>query len=303
MTYHYRVHGLRVRSAFELSELSLDASPGEPDVVIRQGPVPHDLWPCRFSNDGYMVAESDILFAMPRVGRFLARGGTELIAEPEPNVDLGLFALYLLGSALAAILHQRGHFPIHASAFAHDGKCIGFMGDSGAGKSTLAAMLAARGFRLVSEDVLVVRFDDRQRPVVETGIPILKLWPDSIARAALPGLPASAESNSDNKQRLAATCHYGARALPLARLYQLRWLHPATASTEIRPLSPFEAVFALRRNVYRNGLIAAMDREQEFLAFASRLVRAVPLSAFHRPMNFATATEQIDYLVADLTAT
>lgn len=300
MTYRYRVHGLGLASDIELCELAADPSPMPPDIVIRRAPVPHDLYPSRRSSDGYLVQGRDILFAMPRVGRFLARSGKELLADPEPGADQGLFSLYLLGSALAAVLHQRRFFPIHASAVAFKGNCFAFMGDSGAGKSTLAAMLAARGFELVSEDVLVVKFDETRGPMVEAGIPILKLWPDALAPARLGDATTTRESNSDSKQRIAALTSYRTGALPLRRLYQLRWMHPRTAVPEISRIPLFDGVFALRRNIYRNGLIEAMDREQAFLAFAAELVRSVELFDFHRPMSLATAEAQVDDLVNHL---
>lgn len=300
MTYRYRLHGLSIASDFALDELLADETAGTPDIAIRRERLPHDFGPARWSNDGYLLRDGEIMFPMPRVGRFLARGGRDLLADPEPGVDQGLLTLYLLGSALAAILHQRGLFPIHASAFQFEGKCIGFMGDSGAGKSTLAALLASRGFELVSEDVLVVAFDERRCAMVQPGIPILKLWPESIAGASLEDAVTTAESRSDSKMRLAASGCYTAQPLALKCLYQLRWLLPTSAETEIVPIQAFQGMLTLRQNIYRNGLIEAMDREQDYLSFASRLLRGVRLQAYHRPMDLERAGSQVDTLIDHL---
>lgn len=186
--YAYAFHGLRILSDIrltELVELPAGAWDGEPDVTVRVGSVPPVSGGGAKFADGYHVGEHEILLDMPAAGRYLARAGNVVTVEPEASADPGAVQLFLIGSGLAAILHQRGLLPLHACAVEHGGECVAFLGDSGAGKSTLAAMLSRRGLRLVTDDVLVTRPHAGKGMLAEPSLPIMKLWPQSLDVAGL----------------------------------------------------------------------------------------------------------------------
>ena len=80
----------------------------------------------------------------------------KLSADNVPDANI---RLYLLGSAMGVLLHQRGLLPLHANAVEIDGKAFAFMGASGSGKSTLAAWFHDHGYRIIADDVCAVRFE------------------------------------------------------------------------------------------------------------------------------------------------
>ena len=57
---------------------------------------------------------------------------------------------------LQVALGWRRHLLLHASAVERDGRALVMSGESGAGKSTLAALLAARGWRLLGDEFALV---------------------------------------------------------------------------------------------------------------------------------------------------
>lgn len=57
---------------------------------------------------------------------------------------------------LQMALGQRRYLLLHASAVERDGRALLMTGESGAGKSTLAALLAARGWRLMGDEFALV---------------------------------------------------------------------------------------------------------------------------------------------------
>jgi hypothetical protein len=63
---------------------------------------------------------------------------------------------YLLGPVLGLLLYLRGLTCLHASAIACDGAALVFVGPAEAGKSTLAAAYARQGYRVLTDDVLVL---------------------------------------------------------------------------------------------------------------------------------------------------
>ena len=77
----------------------------------------------------------------PGAATFLIRGGREIVIDAAPGVEQRLIRLFLLGPALALLLHQRRFLVLHASAVMIDGAAVAFVAEKGMGKSTLAAAL------------------------------------------------------------------------------------------------------------------------------------------------------------------
>jgi hypothetical protein len=298
MVAHYEIYGLRVASEIELPEMwSIEDGAAQirpPDVEIKIGETPHELPGVCLRAGEYDVGAAGVLFDMPRVGRFWAVGGRTLVVTPVPEADRGLVRLFVLGSGMAAVLHQRGAFPLHASAVAHEGKCFAFLGDSGTGKSTLASMLSQRGFPIVSDDVLIVSAPHAETGVAVTapGIPVLKLWPESAAAAGFEDVGAPYEAPGIRKHRISATNVFTRQASPVVHLYGLAWHEAATP--EIGALNGLDAIKLLRANVYRNNLIQAMDREVAFARFAAAVLRSTKAFAFRRDQSFASAETHLD---------
>jgi HprK-related kinase A len=75
-------------------------------------------------------------------------------AAPLPLAQ-GLLAAEM-GMNLQMALGQRRYLLLHASAVERDGRALLMTGVSGAGKSTLAALLSARGWRLMGDEFALV---------------------------------------------------------------------------------------------------------------------------------------------------
>ncbi len=75
-------------------------------------------------------------------------------AAPLP-LSMGLLAAEM-GMNLQMALGQRRYLLLHASCVERDGKALLMTGISGAGKSTLAALLMARGWRLMGDEFALV---------------------------------------------------------------------------------------------------------------------------------------------------
>jgi hypothetical protein len=82
------------------------------------------------------------------------RTTTFILPEPRP-ADLIVHPMLSFTAVVAA--RWSGAQSFHAGAFVVDGGAWGVLGRKGAGKSTLLAAIAARGYPVVCDDVLVVR--------------------------------------------------------------------------------------------------------------------------------------------------
>lgn len=83
-------------------------------------------------------------------------GGDFVIPDAAPlPLRQGLLAAEM-GMNLQMALGQRRYLLLHASAVERDGKALLMTGLSGAGKSTLAALLMARGWRLMGDEFALI---------------------------------------------------------------------------------------------------------------------------------------------------
>ena len=83
-------------------------------------------------------------------------GGDFVLPEAAPlPLAQGLLAAEM-GMNLQMALGQRRYLLLHASVVERDGKALLMTGESGAGKSTLAAILGARGWRLMGDEFALV---------------------------------------------------------------------------------------------------------------------------------------------------
>lgn len=301
--YRYAISGNVFRSDLEIPEAGPPLEQADSaELTIRLGPVPAELDGAPRMAHEYEVSGGSILFRAFGVARFLMEDGMRITVELERGADPASMRVYLLGSALAALLHQRQCFPLHASAVLHKGRCHAFIGNSGAGKSTTAALLSQRGLPLVSDDILVLGQGAEGGAVAMPGVPTLKLWDDS-AEATGRASAAAFDAPDHRKRRMTdATLFAAGGAYPLAGLYILGWLIPRSADTELKPLPAFEALSQLRLNAHRPELVQALGQEAQLLTLVAAIAAQTPAYNLRRPMNFDTANSFADSLLRHITA-
>ncbi|MBC3941261.1 hypothetical protein [Sphingomonas albertensis] len=266
------------------------------DVDVRLAPAPPPDAPEILP--AVRVDANHFWMDVPRVGRFLVRNGREMIVEPCPGAPDGDVRAYLLGSAMGALLQQRGLLPLHASAVAVDGRAVAFIAPAGSGKSTIAMHLQHRGHRVICDDICAVEVGDgvaRLRP----GLRNLKLWRASLgAIARTPdGLePVLADMD---KYRVPVDAPTGDRVFDLAAVVLLGWgEEPAIAS-----LPGAEAVGALIANTFRGQLVAPMGRQAAHWRQCLDLFNAAGVHRLVRPRaldRLAEASALVERLSLDM---
>lgn len=289
----YRVCGLQIVSSVELGA-GAPYSTGQavaPDVQISAQAVPDTLPNADHRGPNWETSASQILLRIPSLARLLMNEGREISYDLEPGADASALPLFLTGSALGALLHQRGEYVLHASAVKVDGGAAVFCGQSGAGKSSLVAALCAAGFPLVSDDVCRIHFGHRGPIVIPDGRR-LKLWPDTITHLGLQALRGGQIRPGIEKFWVDPPTLAAPEPLSLRALYFLR---PGAAAPTLSRQPLVHAVEHLRAFAYRPRLVRALSQEALWLNRSALLAAGSPIIRFERPWS-------LDQLPASLAA-
>jgi hypothetical protein len=293
VTGGYQVFGLHIHSELPLVELPSADGPG-PDVEIRFGAIDSRT----ATSPGYSVAAGETLLTVPKVGRYRITGGREIVVDPLPSASERNVRLFLLGSALGALLHQRGMLPLHANAIDLRGRAVAFSGHSGAGKSTIAAWFHDRGRPILSDDVCVIGFDEAGRAIAHPGIPRLRLWREALEASGRTAGQFQRSFDDTDKYDVPTDLSHVGQPLPLDRIYLLRKTAEDGADARIRRLTGVEAVDALVANTYRGGFVRTIGRTGEHLAACLRIARSIPVFEAARKWGFDSFEEQAGLLEA-----
>jgi hypothetical protein len=95
-----------------------------PDVEVRWASLPSR----EEGQRGYTAGAKGAFLDVPEAGRFLIRAGGEILIDPDPAAGGHDIRVYLLGTCLGVLLHQRGFLVLHASGVAAKGGAVLFAG-------------------------------------------------------------------------------------------------------------------------------------------------------------------------------
>lgn len=220
-------------------------------------------------------------FRIRGVAAYAIRGGTEIVVEPEPGAPERNHRLYLLGSAMGVLLHQRGLLPLHANAVEIAGRAHAFMGPPGIGKSTLAAAMKRAGCPVLTDDVCVVGADGGGGFVAQPGIPRLRLWRNSLEALGLRREECRRSYAGDEAyDKYDVTLSRAAAGpIPLGGVFLLEDGDKLT----IEPIGGVEAVAALVENTYRGAYAALTGGTEEHWRQCNELAGTVPTYRLRRP--------------------
>ncbi|MDQ3144955.1 MAG: hypothetical protein M3Q57_08790 [Pseudomonadota bacterium] len=294
--FDYRLFGLHIRSDIALPELAEAARGDEPDIVISSGDVPRGLP----ATPGLHRDGDGVLLSIDGVARYWVAGGTRIVVAADPAVPTANVRLYLLGSAMGMLLHQRGLLPLHANAVEVDGKAYAFMGHSGAGKSTLAAWFHDRGFRVISDDVAVVDFSDEGIAFVAPGIPRLRLWRDALeASRREASLHERSWAGEDDYEKYDVPIAAGSRTEREAELGAV-YLLVQGDRLSFTPLAGVEAIEALIENIYRGSFIPHSKDATSYWETCIRLARQAPVIRCERIWDSSAIESQALEMLAHI---
>ncbi len=281
----YRVSGLTVDSDIALSSFAEIDRADTADIIVRAGEVPDGIADARLIGPNWTLEQDSIVLGIPGVVRMMMCGGDTLIYTVEPGAAPEEVAIFLTGTGIGILLHQRHAIVLHASAVRVGDHAVLFCGPSGEGKSTLAAALCEAGHDLVADDFCRIELREGAAPLVHPDGRQMRLWEDATEGLGI-AARRGAQVRSAIRKFYVAPRAVSARQLPIGAIYALREARAPFAPGLHAPNS-VDAALLIRRNAYRPLLVREMDQRALYFDAATRLVRDVGIHILARPLDFA----------------
>lgn len=295
----YSCFDFRLRSEIALAELSPAGEDGRPIVEIRCGGAPERLPGAGETFAGLQAAGEAALLTVSETARYLVRGGREILVDPSPGGSERNVRLFLLGSALGILCHQRGLLPLHANAIVAGNGAHAFAGPSGAGKSTLAAYFAHAGYPVLCDDVCVIDPDRAGGPAAWPGLPRLKLWGDASAAFGHDKSGLDRVLDGMDKYHVALPARQEARPVPFRRLYLLGRAESDGEAGIVR-LRGRAAMEAIMAQTYRGLYLKPMGLTSRHFLQCASLASRIEVYAARRAWGYDRFDREADRLARHL---
>jgi len=291
----YKVYGICIASDIELPELLLSDNEVT-DAVIIEGPVPKDL-PCITSQGAfYQASFNDFLLRVDRIGAIRVQNGDTIIVERDSFCSPEEFRIYILGSGLGALLHQKGIFAIHGSAIETDKGGLIISGVSSSGKSTLAASLVKMGFKAISDDIAAIHLRNNKL-LLHHGIPSLKLW-GNVVKALSIKEDLIKVANSLDKFRMPLQNNFRQEPIKIFRIISLSTKN--SDGFEIEELNGIEKFHSLRNNTYRLQYIDGLQVTKHHFENIGVVANKIELLRIRRPISPVLINELANFVVKEI---
>ena len=135
----------------------------------------------KLSNPHLQIDENDFYLNVYDVATYRVQNGNNVLIQPHENADEASIKLFLNGSVLGAVLHQRGLIPFHGSTFLYEGKGVMICGQSGAGKSSTTAAFCQKEATFINDDITPIKITKDKATIIPIKTRI-KLWDDSLIK-------------------------------------------------------------------------------------------------------------------------
>lgn len=269
-----RVYGLDLIGDFDpiptIARTPTKADTLEDPVTIQRATVPVEFAQSLKADTDFVNLPDLSIHRFAGIGTFLVRDGNDVIVDAAPDVPATAIKLWLMGPVLAAVLYQRGLIPIHGNGIDLGDRSVIISGDSGAGKSTLTCGMLARGHRLISDDVCVVRWPG---PTIAPGLAELKLWSDTLDRiegsSTYPVPGRTGKFHVELRPELVT-----ASPSPLSSIWILR-PQKGISKLAINAIKGPALLKSLSPMTYRTGHIQGHGRFAELFSFLEQITQTV----------------------------
>lgn len=222
MAKYYRIANLIFRSDVALeaipervAEANFDVEICRSDFTIPEGLEEVEKLSRLGINPFVLSTEQEFYIDWKKNGCFKIENGKR-ITYNSLAAGSAHFEHFLVNEVIAGIFFQRGYFLLHGSAARlPNGNAAVFFGEPGAGKSTTLGLFIKAGCQILTDEVVVIGFDESEHPYVVPFLPILRLWENSARRLGF------VDDKTKYKYEIDLAENFVSDAIPLQHIFSL----------------------------------------------------------------------------------
>ena len=291
--YWYQIYNHIVCSQIELPQL-LTTKERDRDIELLVMPLERKT---RKLTDCFVdKVTRERMYFCNQVGVFEITGGNRIAVCPNPDVTIDKLSPFILGYGMAMLFWQRRMHAIHCSAVELDGKALLIAGHSGSGKSTLTSRLIEDGFRLMVDDVAIIKSNPGEDVMVYPAFPQQKLCRDAVMRNRLDIQNLWYIDEDKDKFALSRIHSFCNKETKLVGIICLR-VQECTGQIECCELTGHSKLIS----VLENHFLFPMFRQNQVFSPEDMLsclwtAQSVPMYSIRRPMGIDSTKEQVQFI-------
>ncbi|MFN8671397.1 MAG: hypothetical protein U0457_04835 [Candidatus Sericytochromatia bacterium] len=177
MTYFYNLYNIKIKSNIEINDMIKLNQKEYFDLEIDSQMIKNES-KVKIEPPFLYYLDKDTFYLIIRNVAIYRVSENKIYIEYSNKTNINEISLFLLGSCFAFILYKKGQLPIHASSIETKNGCVFFCGDSGVGKSTTLNAFIQKGYKMISDDVTSLSFENN-KIVSYPSFPKTKIWEDT----------------------------------------------------------------------------------------------------------------------------
>jgi GTP-binding protein EngB required for normal cell division len=299
LPYRYFAFGLEIESEIQIPELLPGNFGASCQVYIQISKVPEYIPNATFSGVRFQGSPDEFLLCVDNVARYHIKKGNTILIDPVKNASEKDIRLFLLGSAIGALIHQRGMLPFHGSSVIIHNRVVIFSGASGAGKSTLAAAFIKKGFPLITDDVCVITLNNELNPIVHPGYPQMKLWADSLEKTGHESHSLIHVRDGIKKFNLPVNLNFHTKSEALNGIYIISAKN--TGGFNMETIKGIEKFNLIKNNTYRLNFLKGTGTTSSHFKHIEAISRLCFVKKIERPSKGFHLSDLTGLIEKDLT--
>ncbi|PLR68725.1 aldolase [Bacillus sp. UMB0893] len=247
----------------------------------------------------FLINEEQVWLFIPNIAVFYIARACTIKVHILDEQRMDVVKMFILGTCIGICLLQNKILPLHGSAIEINGKAYAFIGHSGAGKSTLASAFIQKGYKLISDDVIPVKLDDRNIPVVIPAYPQQKLWKESLDQFGIDSMRLTPLFERETKFAIPAGDHFLNKEVPLGGVFELT----KTAENNVIGINSITKLLAFKTlyvHTYRNFLLNDMCLLEWHFKFTANIIERTFVHQIIRPISRFTPNELVNQVLANI---